>query len=343
MERRIMRLTWNEYNWHKPSGHLWKKEKQGNNKVAHENQYGYGHEEWLFNPRYEIDGFQYGYIRGVEKAKIKNNTIDELYLYTKAPSGEFYLVGKVLNVQKISAIQLPSRISKLFKKHHKETLEELKAVKADYPELSRYPLRPILKYKIEDAEILDEPIPLNLDKSTYKRFIPYTIKPEVDKELQNKITTSPSLIFLEGKSERQKTYSRVTQKNKKDITSLHVEIAKQLLNYLRKSFPKSKLSLERSNINGKIIDLLEKDKIGEYVFYEIKTNSSALRNIREALGQILEYALLDSSITPKKLVIIGPSSFSKTEAKYFNRLKSNISINLEYWFYDKKKNIFLNQ
>jgi len=70
MDKRQMRITWNEFNWEKPSGHFWTKENQEKSNVAYENQYGFGHEEWLFNPRYRVNGFQYGYVRGVEKASL---------------------------------------------------------------------------------------------------------------------------------------------------------------------------------------------------------------------------------------------------------------------------------
>jgi hypothetical protein len=60
MEERLLRIAWNKNNWEFPSGHKWSKENQGKKNIAYENQYGFGGEEWLFNLRYNIKGYQYG-------------------------------------------------------------------------------------------------------------------------------------------------------------------------------------------------------------------------------------------------------------------------------------------
>lgn len=76
------RLTFNENNWIVPSGHAWKKENQGKTNIAYENQYGFGHEEWIFNTRYFIDEFQYGYIRGLRRFHSPKSKVDKVHLDT---------------------------------------------------------------------------------------------------------------------------------------------------------------------------------------------------------------------------------------------------------------------
>ena len=76
------RLTFNDNHWILPSGHSWKSEKQGMPSIPFENQYGYGNEEWLFNSRYHVGGYQYGYIRGLIHHRPPEGFIDRLYLYS---------------------------------------------------------------------------------------------------------------------------------------------------------------------------------------------------------------------------------------------------------------------
>ena len=344
IEKRIMRLTWNENNWEKPSGHNWKHENQGKSNIAYENQFGYGHEEWLFNPRYIMNGFQYGYVRGVGRSKLINNIIDELYLFTKAPTSNFFLIGKFLNVEKLVDYQKSHpKLKKLVSKYRNETINELKAVNAYYQELIKHPFQPLLRYKIEDALILEEPLPLELDKSTYKRFTPYKVTPEIETILGDKLQNLPMLKFKAGKSKSRKTYSRISHNSKKEITSIHVEIIENLYKFLLKKTSKERLSAEKSTINGKIIDLIELVSESKFNLYEVKSNSSALRNIREALGQILEYALIDSKVTIKKLVIVGPAYFTRIEKEYLKNLKRIISIPIEYWYYNIENKEFILQ
>lgn len=56
------RLTHNSNDWIKPSG--WA-HKAPIGRSAFESQYGFGFEEWLFNPDYSIDGWQYGYVESL--------------------------------------------------------------------------------------------------------------------------------------------------------------------------------------------------------------------------------------------------------------------------------------
>src|ERR1044072_4403443 len=76
------RLTSNENHWELPSFHRWNLEDQGKKNVPFENQYGFGHEEWLLNSRYIVNGFQYGFIRGIQDSDPEVKRFEEVHLYT---------------------------------------------------------------------------------------------------------------------------------------------------------------------------------------------------------------------------------------------------------------------
>lgn len=103
------------------------------------------------------------------------------------------------------------------------------------------------------------------------------------------------------------------------------------------------ISVEKTRIEGASVDLVVKNQENNYDIFEVKTNNSALKNIRQALGQILEYALLDSMIICNKIVIVGPAQFKENEKEYFEKLKESIKLNLEYWAYveNSKENKFI--
>lgn len=335
MDKRQMRITWNEFNWEKPSGHFWNKENQSKKNIAYENQYGFGHEEWLFNQRYRINGFQYGYVRGVEKASLENEIIDQLYLYTKDYKGNYFFVGILKNVERITHNKDEQKLIKAtFDKYFNVAIEELKEVNSDYTELLRTGMTPTLKFKWEDANIWDEPLPIRMDDSKYRRYQPYKLTKELENFINNHIKQPIQLNFLPGKAKSKSSYTASSKKGKREIKSLHVEILDCLYKNLLEKTEKNNLSVEKSSVNGKIIDLLEKVENNKFIFYEVKTSNSGLTNIREAIGQILEYALIDEQIIPKELIIIGPAKLNDNEKKYFKRLEQTISIKLEYWFYN---------
>lgn len=60
------RITFNTLDWQQPSGRLGKT-RYG---ASHEAQYGFGYEEWLFNPRNHLipaDEYVYGYLEGINR------------------------------------------------------------------------------------------------------------------------------------------------------------------------------------------------------------------------------------------------------------------------------------
>jgi len=338
MDKRQMRITWNEFNWEKPSGHFWTKENQEKSNVAYENQYGFGHEEWLFNPRYRVNGFQYGYVRGVEKASLDNEMINELYLYTKDTEGNYFFVGILKNVLRITENKAEQvLIKKTFDKYFKIAIDELKEVNSDYTELQRTGMTPTLKFKWEDANILEEPIPVIINDSKYRRYQSYKLTKELEDFSNDYFEKKIKLDFRPGKAKNKSSYTVSRKKGKREVKSLHVEILDYLYNKRLEKTNKERLSVEKSSVNGKIIDLLEKVGDSKFIFYEVKTSNSGLTNIRDAIGQILEYALIDEKIIAQMLIIIGPARLNKTEKRYLERLKQNISIEIKYWFYDTEK------
>ena len=338
MDKRQMRITWNRFNWEKPSGHFWKKENQTKNNIAYENQYGFGHEEWLFNQRYRINGFQYGYVRGVEKASLENDLIDELYLYTKDTDGKYFFIGLLKNVVRITRNkEEQDLIRPVFNKYFQIAIEELKEVNSDYKELKRTGMIPTLKFKWEDSIIFGDPIPVELNIIKYRRYQPYKLTKELELYSNNHLEKQIKLDFRPGKAKNKSSYSISVKKGEREVKSLHVEILDYLYSKLLEKNNRNNLSVENSFVNGKIIDLLEKIEDNKFNFYEVKTSNSGLTNIREAIGQILEYALIDEKIIAQTLIIIGPAKLNDTEEKYLKRLRHILSVKIEYWFYNTEK------
>ena len=56
---KIARICWNKNNWIYPSG----REGKSINKNSYEYKHGFGHEEWNFDIRKNIDGYVYGYLQ----------------------------------------------------------------------------------------------------------------------------------------------------------------------------------------------------------------------------------------------------------------------------------------
>ena len=99
--------------------------------------------------------------------------------------------------------------------------------------------------------------------------------------------------------------------------------------------------LEESNMYSKV--LLESDHVdikalttkGQWHFFEIKT-SKTKKCLREALGQILEYAHFQPTVKTEKLFIVGLYKMSDTEKQYIRLLRNLYNIPIWYIWFDEE-------
>jgi hypothetical protein len=336
-DERLMRITWNTNNWESPIKHKWKKSNQGNHNIAYENQYGYGHEEWLFNPRYRIDGIQYGYIKGIEQMSQDDSFLDKIHLFTiDSKSKDRYLIAKLTNVEIINDIDKePAEIGGVIKKYFSQMIEEVRDIKGDYKHFKSTKYYPNVKFNWSDSEIYNKPYITNsLKGRNYNRFMPYHVDEKLKGIIEDVIQNEYKLVFKPGKAKTTKKYTKQGSGNESIVTRSHSDITDDLYLYLKNisGYSYNEVSIEKSKVGEAIVDVLVK-KDDQYMFFEVKTKNTAVLNIREALGQLFEYALMDNSIKVNKLVIVGPAQMQKNDLDYFKRLQKVISKPLEYWAY----------
>jgi hypothetical protein len=113
-----------------------------------------------------------------------------------------------------------------------------------------------------------------------------------------------------------------------DLDIRHSKIQEKLVDDLFKKFGNNNVSLEHP-INGNKIDVVVNDN-GMIYFYEIKTAPTARDCIRQALGQIFDYAYWPGLRNANKLFIVGENTIDKNTENYLNFLKEQYGIILEY-------------
>ena len=98
---------------------------------------------------------------------------------------------------------------------------------------------------------------------------------------------------------------------------------------------------QRISVKGSEPDFIAIDLYEFIDIYEIKTDSDIRRGLREAIGQLLDYATWEKGVTIKNIHAVLPYSPLSDKIKDFiQRIKSNININLEILFYDKTTKTF---
>ena len=113
-----------------------------------------------------------------------------------------------------------------------------------------------------------------------------------------------------------------------EVRHLHNDIITRLYKILCEEYGKENVGTE-NRIGNKRIDTLVKTEQG-YNIYEIKTHSNPRDCIREAMGQILDYAYFEIEDMINKMYIVGPSPNTADVDQYLAKLRENHGLKLYY-------------
>jgi hypothetical protein len=164
---------------------------------------------------------------------------------------------------------------------------------------------------------------LNLWINKLNELITPSSQQNTDNKTPEHIQFIPGLNLRSGNTERVNTKETITVKN------LHDKIKEKLYLQLSKKYGADNVGTEVS-IGHKKIDLVVKNQ-DSYDLYEVKTNQEVRICIREAMGQIIDYAFFECQDKVGKMTIVGPTNISQEASEYLEniRVKHNLPIYYE--------------
>ncbi len=335
-EERISKICWNNRGWQKPSG----LEGKSNDKNSYERQHGYGHEEWLFDFDKTIDGYHYAYLQPIGKHREKyiGNTYDiSLYSVNSGEHNRCYWVANLRNTEVIDKQEEQRAIDHYHEKGWlDEMLADLKEVVADVDDFQAWLENKQLfniRFRPEDVFLYGaEPVPFREGESI--NHTRYTLLYRESKPVENK----PEGLSYSGKDAKEIQEGKQQSRQQKVVqcAQLHNHIQNILLVYLRDKYPSDKIELETGTGYGTNIDLIRESLEGRTIFYKVKTYPSAKSCIREALGQLLEYAYYPDRKMADELVIVSQAPVQQAERDYINHLRREFAMSVSYVQFDHK-------
>lgn len=117
------------------------------------------------------------------------------------------------------------------------------------------------------------------------------------------------------------------------VRQVHNTIQNAFARYLEEKYPNDRVKTERQRI-----DIWRKSDTGFYI-YEVKPYHTAYACIREALGQLTDYAFSKASSRITYLIVVGIAKPSQWEMKYIRFLKENLGLHFSYEYYDINANL----
>ena len=344
---KVARLCWNDLGWEKPSG---PEGKSDNEDFTFESK-GYGHEEWLFDLDRIIDGYHYGFIQAFNKGEHYGKTYD-LHLYSLKRvdnKSRCYWVGRI----KKAEVLTKKEQKEVFERYKDEgwylemmkELNDVNVLERDLEIVSEEELFNV-KFKVDEDVFtrFEEPVFIEYPKEEIsKGYSRYGLKDLLKRTLSID-KASGNYNFKPGHNPTKTGTSKsVYSKKTVNRTLKHKEIQEHMYIQLSQEYDEQSVGTEVSTGRGTSIDvvLVQPDK-SEW-FYEVKTYNQPLACIREAFGQIIEYAMFSKNKHADKLIVVGVNNPSKSEMDYLNHLRQTTGLNIYYQVFELNEKILLNK
>jgi hypothetical protein len=340
---KVARICFNTEGWVKPSGPIGKSK----NPETHEANHGFGHEEWLFDLSKLIDGYHYGFLEPIYKyPETYVGKAFNIHLVTiDSESKKRFWVGEIKNLEVIG-LEENKRIKKEYQKRgwYREMEEQISALGLDPSLLGEWTGNEWLfnvKFKPEDC-ITDKLIEVDPnDKAISSTRYTLINLNKLPSELEERASIQ-ELFGPPQKDDPIPNFATNSTRNSgpriTEIPHLHYRITESLYKFLKSK--DYKVQWERLSPSGGKIDMIGW-KGNKATFFEIKTYPCAKACIREALGQVLEYAMYPGDSRADKLVIVSQNKTTASDQDYIQHLRQTLNLKLEYWAFDYETNTLL--
>jgi hypothetical protein len=330
---KIARICWNEHGWVKPSGWKGKSDAEG----THEAGNGYGHEEWLLDLDKIYKGYHYGFLQPINQNKeLYADKTFNVSLYTiDGTTNKKYWIGTIKNVSVIDENETQD-VLKFYKLQGwiNEMQNQLSEVTVEHETFKKWHNDLFnLKFLPVDLDLLPEPLEIANFKESIgtPRYI--LVNKKIEPEFEHK--NDGAFEFKAQKPGDNGNYASTYNSIAKtvELSFTHKRIVDGLYKKLCGIHGKTKVGCELPTGFGTRIDIAVDSKDG-LIIYEIKTYNSLRENVREAIGQILEYCYWPDRDLAKELIIVSHLEVTDEVKVYLASLRKKYKLPIYYQSYE---------
>lgn len=318
-ERYLARLCWNSNNWTRPSGDADEQEDTYSSRV------GFGHEEWLFNFEWVLDGWKYGFLQPVNRSleKVQGRVLD-IRLYTIRPDSAWFYVGHIPRCEVLTEDQAEG-FGKQFKRNGwlKEMIRHVEHVggNARRTLYEEWTGSVNVRFRPSDAELYDPIIPVG-EKDAIRKLRRYTLVEvrddivKVEKQWATRVAAAkgrtPGKAFRDGDVPR-------------DTDPIREQLQGDLYTLLTARFGRA-VSMEEGAAD------IELRRDNTLTLIEVASDSRPRHAVRGALGLLMEYALRCEAKgdSVAELVVVGPGEVGDGDRAYLDHLRVRRGLPVRY-------------
>lgn len=319
MNAYVARLCWNGDGWKYPTGESAKAEHD-----TYATTMGYGHEEWLFNLEWVLDGWKYGFLQPVNRsyAKMKGQTID-VRLYTISPAKEWFYVGRLPRCEVLTMAQVEHARREFRRRGWLKDMEAQAVAIGGSVKGIRGNLEWIfnVRFRADDFDLYDpkRPVAPNAGLRKLRRYLLVALDDRVDlvREWATRVGTNTAPT-------KRKQARRAIPATVADLA--HGQLQGTLVEALKRTFASAKVVMEEGFTDVKLV------LKGKAHLFEIKADPRPRKALREAIGQLLEYRFRAQQAGEKVglLVVAAPGELSDLDRAYMEHLQGVVGLPLHY-------------
>jgi len=330
-------MCWNTEGWRKPSGPVGK----SRSKETYERRAGYGHEEWLLDTTRVIDGWLYGCLQpiGIHRSKYVGKTFNISLYSIDQDTRRRWWIGRIRDVEVISPEDSTGAYT-VYKTRGwlAEMEQQLRDVIASVNEFRKSKPETffVLRYRPQSLDLLESPVEFP-KRDPAVRVTYYVLLDQ--KEVPHLHRRNGGFAFVPGHKAEKHTAVAAYEQQSQNIDLVQNRMQTAIYHQLAAKFGEANVGTEIPTGQGSEIDLVVKQADGEFDFYEIKTSYSIRLNIRQALGQLLEYAYYPQPKTVKKLIIVSDQALTPESKDYLDSLRQRFRLPVYYQRYDPAKQL----
>ena len=321
----LARISHNSESWQRPTRDAQAHEEEG----TYNQEYGFGHEDWLFRNEWLIDGWRYGFVQGVNHSHAKLVAANEpfdLTLFTIDDQKRRRYIATISAAECLDDKQADAALDE-FKKRgwHEIMLREIQTVGGKASALGdaqwakhvlniRYRLENVRWFPAATFAAKEDPI-FQLNRYTLNDLNEVRQGAVIAEQHRRGSPTPPPVrLFIR----------RATPAV--ECTPEHARMQAQLLIELKSEFPNARILCEEDYVDVSV------QTTSELILFEIKSDLEPRTVIRQALGQILEYAYHPNRrhTLPLRLVIVGRMAPSNVDKAYLDRLRTEFALPVSY-------------
>lgn len=322
---KITRIAYNSSGWQRPTGDARKGEAAG----TYNSDNGFGHEDWLFRSEWQIDGWRYAFLQGVNKSReklIREAKAFDVTLYTIEPDKRRRYVADILGLECLDSQQAKDAV-RAFKDlgWYDAMRREIRAIGGNEAMLGNSPqASDILNVRFRVDEVVPFPPGTYADADDPITRIPRYVLSDKTTIFRERADRGDAHRRGRDEADTFQTYLRKAAAPAL-CTPEHRRMQAMLLELLRKEVPGARIVCEEDFVD---VTLETSDR---RTLFEIKTDLLPRQAIRQALGQLLEYAYRREQDSKElDLVIVGRTKAGPEDSAYLDRLRSDFGLPISY-------------